>query len=251
MFRSSLDSQRKNNGKYLSIQTGSGIDLAKVGKRLSKKYAPMAQTFGIDKTVKKTLKESLPTIEQKLKQAGVPEKVIVPISSAVNKQLGKGMIEKYGMPSDSYDPAILTPMLIKGSGFFDDLISTLAVLPIPGVSCIARTVAIVKTAVDTATSDEPVKAFGGVVSDLAENLNKMVPAPLKLVTDPAEQFVKSVGFGMVDPSHKETIVKVGVKHISDLLNNIDTKDLPRDQANKVLSAQKSAFQAYREINRMK
>ena len=37
MFRSSLDSQRKNNGKYLSIQTGSGIDLAKVGKRLSKK----------------------------------------------------------------------------------------------------------------------------------------------------------------------------------------------------------------------
>ena len=58
----------------------------------------MVQTFGVDKTVKKSLKESLPTIEQKLKQAGVPEKVIVPLSSAVNKQLGQGIPYFFIMP---------------------------------------------------------------------------------------------------------------------------------------------------------
>jgi len=131
------------------------------------------------------------------------------------------------------------------------MISTLAVLPIPGVSCMARTVAVVKTAVDTATSDEPAKAFGGVIGDIAETVNKVAPPFLKEVTEPGEMYVKSIGFGMMKPSDREQIVKTGVKHLYELLNNIKVENLPREKANQVLVAKKTVAQTLPKLRELR
>ena len=254
MFRSNAQIHRKQTGKYLSVQKGEGFgDLIKAGKRLSAKYGKMAKYVGADKVVKKNIKKSLPTIEQKLKRAGVSDKVIKPIAKEVNKKLGGAMGKKYGLPADAYKLAIANPMSkeIYGTGWFDDMISTLAVLPIPGVSCIARTVAIVKTAVDTATSDEPTKAFGGVVSDIANTVNKVAPPFLKEITEPAKMYAETVGFGMMKPSDREQIVKTGVKHLHSLLDNIKTQNLPREKANQVIMAKKTVAQALPKLKELK
>ena len=254
MFRKSAELHRKQTGKALSVQKGEGFkDLIKIGKRLNNKYGKMAKYIGADKEVKKNVKKSLPTIEQKLKKVGVSDKVIKPISKEVNKALGGAMTKKYGLPADAYKYAIDKPMgpEIYGTGWFDDMISTLAVLPIPGVSCMARTVAVVKTAVDTATSDEPAKAFGGVIGDIAETVNKVAPPFLKEVTEPGEMYVKSIGFGMMKPSDREQIVKTGVKHLYELLNNIKVENLPREKANQVLVAKKTVAQTLPKLRELR
>lgn len=252
MFRDSAQLHRKQTGRVLTVQQGEGFrDLVKVGKRLNKKYGEMAKYAGVDKTVKKNIKESLPTIEQKLKQVGISDKVIKPISNEVNKKLGGAMNNKYGLPKDAYKSAIDKPFEIYGTGWFDDMISTLAVLPIPGVSCMARTVAIVKTAVDTATSDEPTKAFGGVVSNIADTVNKIAPPGIKEITQPGKMLLESVGFGMMKPSDREQIVKTGVKHLYALLNNVKVENLPREKANQILVARKTVAQALPKLRELK
>jgi len=239
MFRSNAELQRKQNGKYLSVQTGKGFkDLLKMGQRLNKKYSKIAKATGADTLIKTTLKTNLPTIEQKLQSAGISDKIIKPLSGAINKQLGEGYRNQLDREKLNY--MIENPMgkEIYGTGWFDDLVSVFAVLPIPGISCIARTVAIVKTAVDTATSDEPVKAFGGIVSDLGNTVTNILPPGLKQIGEAGVGLAESVGFGAVSSDDRVKIVKVGVKHIGDILNTIDTSKLSDNKKQQVLKAKK-------------
>jgi hypothetical protein len=138
-----------------------------------------------------------------------------------------------------------------GTGWFDDMISTLAVLPIPGISCIARTVAVVKTAVDVATSDHPAKAFGGVVGDLAETVDKIAPPFLKEFSTPGKEYVKAIGFGAISPADTTKMLKVGVNHLDALLDNIVLDTLPKKKKNQILNAKRKVKQALPEINKLK
>jgi hypothetical protein len=138
-----------------------------------------------------------------------------------------------------------------GTGWFDDMISTLAVLPIPGISCIARTVAVVKTAVDTATSDHPAKAFGGVIGDLADTADKIAPAFLKEFTTPGKEYVKAIGFGAISSDDTTKMLKVGMKHLDALMDNILVAKLPPQKAKQVMTARNQIKRALPEINKLK
>jgi hypothetical protein len=211
--------ENKTNQKKLY-----GRGLTDVFNRLNKKYSKIAKTTGADKLAKSVLKTQIPTLENKLKNVGVTPKILTPLMGQIKKQVG--------------------------SGFFDDLLSTLSVLPIPFVSDIARTVSLVKTAVNTATSDEPVKAFGGVVTDIGNKIGDVVP-PLKAITEPAVALGETIGFGTVSPSDRVKIVKVGVEHLDDLFSNIDKSKLDNNKRKQIESAHKSIKQALPEIKNLK
>jgi len=322
MYRA--NARKKRNQTYLSKgQRGKGIfgDIKKMGERLNKKYAGLAKMTGVDKSGKKAIKKSLPSIESKLAKAGVSAKVIKPLSKEINKQLGKGIMEyakenqvgegiigdlfekiKKMLSGDSDDDDVsiydqydkemdkkyrdktmkdreldrqtrralsgqkydgpLNPHYLEmkkkygfgvsvGTGWFDDMISTLAVLPIPGISCIARTVAVVKTAVDTATSDHPAKAFGGVIGDLADTVDKIAPPFVKEFTAPGKEYVKAIGFGAVRPQDTTKMLKVGMKHLDALMDNILVAKLPPQKAKQIMKASHQIKRALPEINKLK
>ena len=206
-------------------QSGGNIfkKIKKMGDRLSKKYSGIAKMAGADKVAKAKLKESLPTIENKLSKAGVSDKVIKPLSKEINKKLGGALVklgEQNQVGEGDINDALTKlhnmisekdPYNVKqvGTGWFDDLISIVSVLPIPIISCTARTIAVVKTAVDTATSDHPAKAFGGVVGDIAEKIDSIAPAPLKEITAPAKEYVQAIGFGAISPTDTTKMLKGG------------------------------------------
>ena len=96
----------------------------------------------------------------------------------------------------------------EGQGFFDDLVSVFAVLPIPGVSDIARTIAIAKTGVDTLTGHQD-KALVGLITKALQPLKKAVPA----IGQPAEALAKSIGFGVSKTSPQY----VALFHLVDVL----------------------------------
>jgi hypothetical protein len=232
------------------LQNGAGFSaLKKMADRLNKKYSKIAKATGADTLLKTTLKTNLPTIEQKLQSAGISDKIIKPLSGAINKQLGKG----YGVNNEKIKYMSENPMgkEIYGTGWFDDVVSALAVLPIPGLSCVARTIAIVKTAVNTATSDDPVKAFGGVVSDIGNTITNVLPPGLKQIGEAGVGLAESVGFGAVSSEDRVKIVKVGVKHLGDILKTIDTSKLTKNKASQVQKAKKSVSDALPELNKIK
>jgi len=260
------------------LQNGAGFgDLKKMGERLNKKYSKIAKATGADKLIasklKTTIKTKLPTIEQKLKSAGVPEKVLTPLTKEIGKQLGKGR-ENYeeliGFDGQYFNPEqkeqydslteeekqqlyyeTITKMYqdkANEPSWFDNMISALAVLPIPFISDVARTVALVKTAVNTATSDDPVRAFGGVVSDTI-GLLENVPVVGALAT-PTKALAESVGFGMRNATNRGQILKVGVNHLNDLLHTIDTSKLPKITQKKLDNVKSKLKSSLTGINKM-
>ena len=96
----------------------------------------------------------------------------------------------------------------EGKGFFDDMISVLAVLPIPVVSDISRSIAIAKTGVDTLTGHQD-KALGGLITKAMAPLASIVPE----IGAPAVAFAKSVGFGV----NKTSPQYVALFHLVDIL----------------------------------
>jgi hypothetical protein len=141
---------------------------------------------------------------------------------------------------------------MEGGSFWDTLVDIVSVLPIPIVSDAARTIKMVKTAVSTAKGEEPVKAFGGVISDVVDAVDQVMPAPLKeFTTTPAKQYSELYGYGAVSPDDRTKIVKVGLQHLDDTLGLVKLDKIPRKKALQIMTAQRKIKQALPEINKIK